>query len=210
VRSAAEGGAEDPDGPLRGLCKRVAAYNRRMFEAMKTLAERSVMERAVLLLNHVISAEPQAMERLRAHAARTLRIELEGWPALLPAPSPIAFRITPPGLVEWVESPTDLPADLRVAIDAANPALAFARFVVGERPPLRVEGDAAFATDVNWLIENLRWEVQDDLARLVGDAPAREIGRFGNAVAKAIRDTAKTLDGFARRGGRPGSEPPSR
>jgi len=29
-----------------------------MFEAMKTLAERSVMERVVLLLNHVISAEP--------------------------------------------------------------------------------------------------------------------------------------------------------
>ena len=55
------------------------------------------MERVVLLLNHVISAEPQAMERLRAHAARTLRIELEGWPSLLPAPSPIAFRITAAG-----------------------------------------------------------------------------------------------------------------
>ena len=97
-----------------------------MFEAMKALAERSVMERAVLLLNHVISAEPQAMERLRAHAARTLRIELEDWPSLLPAPSPIVFRITAPGLVEWVESAGDLAPDLRVAIDAANPALAFA------------------------------------------------------------------------------------
>lgn len=170
-----------------------------MFEAMKALAERSVMERAVLLLNHVIAAEPQAMERLRAHAARTLRIELEGWPSLLPAPAPIALRITPPGLVEWLEAPGHLPADLRVAIDAANPALAFARFVVGERPDVRVEGDAAFAADVDWLIENLRWEVEDDLARLVGDAPAREIGRFGKAVAKAIRDAAKSLDGFARR-----------
>jgi ubiquinone biosynthesis protein UbiJ len=153
-----------------------------MFEAMKALAERSVMERAVLLLNHVIAAEPQAMDRLRAHAGRTLRIELEGWPSLLPAPSPIALRITAPGLVEW---------------------LAFARFVVGERPELRVEGDAAFAADVDWLIENLRWDVEDDLARLVGDAPAREIGRFGQSVAKAIRDAARSLDGFARRDGRP-------
>ena len=148
---------------------------------MKTLAERSVMERVVLLLNHVISAEPQAMERLRAHAARTLRIELEGWPALLPAPSPIAFRVTPPGLVEWIESSAEPPPDLRVAIDASNPALAFAQVLVGERPQLRVDGDAAFATDVNWLIDNLRWDVEDDLARLVGDAPAREIARFGNA-----------------------------
>ncbi len=94
-----------------------------------------------------------------------------------------------------------------MAIDAANPALAFAKFLVGERPQLRVEGDAAFATDVNWLIENLRWDVEDDLARLVGDAPAREIARFGNALAKAIREAAKTLDGFARRGDPPGATP---
>ena len=105
--------------------------------------------------------------------------------------------------MEWLEKPAELPPDLRVAIDAANPALAFARFVVGERPELRVEGDAAFAADVDWLIENLRWDVEDDLARLVGDAPAREIGRFGKAVAKAIREAAKSLDGFARRDDRP-------
>jgi ubiquinone biosynthesis protein UbiJ len=184
-----------------------------MLEALKALAERSVMERVVLLLNHVISAEPQAMERLRPHAGRTLRIELEGWPAILPAPAPIGFRVTPPGLVEWLDAPGDLPPDLRVAVDAANPALVLARFVTGERPTLRVEGDAALAADVNWLIENLRWDVQDDLARLVGDAPAREIGRFGGALAKAVRDAAKTIDGFVRRDDGPGdrpAEPPPR
>jgi ubiquinone biosynthesis protein UbiJ len=179
-----------------------------MFEAMKALAERSVMERVVLLLNHVIAAEPQAMERLRGHAARTVRIELENWPAFLPAPAPVGFRITPPGLVEWVESPGEQAPDLRVAVDAANPALAFARFVAGERPEVRVEGDAGFASDVDWLIENLRWDVEDDLARLVGNAPAREIARFGRAVAKAIREAARRLDGFARRSDAPGAAPP--
>ena len=185
-----------------------------MLEAMKALAERSVMERVVLLLNHVVSAEPQAMARLRAHAGRTLRIELENWPSLLPAPAPIGFRITPPGLVEWIEAPADVPPDLRVAVDAANPALAFMRFVVGERPQLRVEGDAAFAADIDWLVANLRWEVQDDLARVVGDAPAREIARFGGAIAQAIRELARTIDGFARGPERPGApparEPPAR
>jgi len=178
-----------------------------MFEAMKALAERSVMERLVLLLNHVISAEPQAMERLRAHADKTLRFESEGWPSVLPAPSPIVLRVTPPGLVEWIEAPGELVPDLRVAIEASNPALAFARFIVGERPTLRIEGDAAFANDLNWLIENLRWDVQEDLSRLVGDAPAREIARFGNALAKAIREAAKAIDGFARRGDSPGARP---
>jgi ubiquinone biosynthesis protein UbiJ len=181
-----------------------------MLEAMKALAERSVMERIVLLVNHVVAAEPQAMERLRVHAGQTIRIEFEGWPAMLPPLSPIAFRVTPPGLVEWTEAPVPGTPDLRVGVAVPNPALALAKLVVGERPAISVDGDAAFASDVNWLIENLRWDIQDDLARIVGDAPAREISRFGGAVAKALRDGARKLDEFARRGERAGAEPPRR
>ena len=53
--------------------------------------------------------------------------------------------------------------------------------------------DAAFATDLDWLIDNLRWDVQDDLARIVGDAPARQIGRVGGWLAGALREGAKAL-----------------
>jgi len=56
--------------------------------------------------------------------------------------------------------------------------------------------------------------VQDDLAKIVGDAAAREIARFGGAVAKAVREAARTIDGFARGrsgpGETPGREPPAR
>jgi ubiquinone biosynthesis protein UbiJ len=75
----------------------------------------------------------------------------------------------------------------------------FARSLVGERPRIEVAGDAAFASDVNWLFDNLRWDVQDDLARIVGDAPAREITRLGRAVAAAVREAAHALDGLAAR-----------
>ena len=87
-----------------------------MLEAIKALAERSVVERLVLLVNHVIAAEPAALERLRPHAARTMQIELTGWPALLPAVGPFAFRVSPAGLVEWLPEASSLPPDLRVAV----------------------------------------------------------------------------------------------
>jgi|SRR5450755_2674013 len=188
-----------------------------MFEAMKTLAERSVMERVVLLVNHVLSAEPVAVDRLRKHATKVLRIEFEGWPSLLPALSPLSFCITPAGLVEWLEAGSAATPDLRLAIDASNPALVLAKLVIGERPTVTVDGDAVFASDVNWLIENLRWDLQDDLARIVGDVPAREISRFAGAVAKALREAARALGGLAGRATgstgsseRPAAQPPPR
>ena len=179
-----------------------------MFESMKAMAERSVMERTVLFVNHVISAEPAAVERLRPHAMRTLLLEFIGWPALLPPMGPFAFRVTPAGLLEWLDAPSELPPDLRVAVDVPNPALALARLVGGERPKLSVSGDAGFASDLNWLIENLRWDVQDDLARFVGDAPARELSKFAGAFASAMREAASTLRGFAGRKDGPAAEPP--
>ena len=184
------------------------AYNPAMLDAMKALAERSVMERLVLLVNHVIAAEPAAVERLRPHATRTMQIELAGWPGLLPKAGPFAFRVSPAGLVEWLPEASSLTPDLRVAIDAANPALAFTRLVAGERPAITVSGDAAFASDVDWLIDNLRWDLQDDLARIVGEAPARQLAKVGGWFAGAIREGAKTLRDLAARA--PTVAPPSR
>lgn len=169
-----------------------------MLQSLQSLASSAVMERLTLLLNHVIGAEPAAQQRLRPHAGRTLEIRFDGWPALLPALPPTAFSVTPAGLLEWcgAEAPA---AELRVGVDASNPALALARTLTGERPRVEIAGDAQFATDVNWLFDNLRWEVQDDLARLVGDAPAREIARLGQGIAAGLREAVRTIGAVASR-----------
>jgi ubiquinone biosynthesis accessory factor UbiJ len=78
-------------------------------------------------------------------------------------------------------------ADLEVEIDASNPALAMLQAASGTRPKIVVAGNAAFAADLNWLIDNLRWDVQDDLARFIGKGPAHELARVGGAVAGGLR-----------------------
>ena len=180
------------------------------------------MERVVLLVNHVIRAEPVAMARLALHASRTLAFSVVGWPTVLPAPPATELRITPAGLVEWVREPVSAPPDLQIAVEAANPALLLAGLAVGERPAMQVEGDAALAADVNWLVANLRWDIEDDLARIVGNAPAREIARFAAAAAAALRRATRGFDPLAARpsgagrtagmggSGRAAAEPPSR
>ena len=122
-----------------------------------------------------------ATERLRPHAGRTLALTLAGWPALLPPPPALAWRVTPAGLLEWCGAaarrrrrPT-----WRCAWTPRNPALLLARMLGGEPPPVQIDGDAQLAGDVNWLLQNLRWDVAADLERLFGPVVAQQLHQVG-------------------------------
>ncbi len=145
------------------------------------------MERLTLVINHVLASEAVATERLKPHAGRTVELAASGWPALLPAPPALAFRVTPAGLLEWCGLERNGVADLGVRLDASNPALLLARALGGDMPPVAVEGDAQLAGDVNWLLQNLRWDVAADLERIVGPALAQPLYRLGSALAHALR-----------------------
>lgn len=178
-----------------------------MLHSLQALASEAVIERAILLANHVIAGEPVAAQRLRAHAGRSLLLDAQGWPSLLPPLPALAFRVTPAGLLEWCGADVPEAPDLRVSIDASNPALAVLRTLGGERPRIEVAGDAQFATDVNWLFDNLRWDLEDDLARVIGDAPAHELARLGGSVALALREAVRGIGSLASRLRRSGVDP---
>ena len=156
-----------------------------MLQNFNALFAPALMDRLVLVVNHVIAAEPQAMRRLLPHSGRVLRLELLQLPRLLPPPPPLAFRITPAGLVEWCRDPVD--ADLRVRLDAPNPAALALQALSGQRPALAIDGDVQLATDVDWLLKNLRWDVADDLERLFGATVAHELHKLGAGLARALR-----------------------
>jgi ubiquinone biosynthesis protein UbiJ len=170
-----------------------------MFHALNTLFGTAAVERLTLLANHVIGSEPVAMQRLKAHAGRSIQLHFAGWPALLPALPVTAFRVSNAGLLEWCGADAPSAADLRVEIDASNPALAVAQALSGTRPRVEVAGDAAFATDLNWLFDNLRWDLQDDVARVVGQAPARELARVAGSVSAGLREAARAVGSLAAR-----------
>ncbi len=167
-----------------------------MFHSLHAQLGHAAIERLTLLVNHILGSEPIATKRLQAHTGRSIRLSFEGWPGLLPPLPATAFRVTPAGLIEWCGAEPPTGPDLRVRIDASNPVLAAAQALAGTRPKVEVAGDAAFATDLNWLFDNLRWDVQDDLARIVGQAPAREIARVGSGIAAGMREAAKAVSGL--------------
>lgn len=170
-----------------------------MFHALASSFGTSLAERLTLLANHVLAAEPLATHKLAAHSGRSLRLQFEGWPAPLPPLPDLVFRVTPAGLLEWCGSDAPAVVDLHLRLASSNPALMLARLASGEPPQVEVQGDAQFAADLSWLMENLRWDVQDDLERLIGRAPAHEVTRIGRGLASGLRQAVRALSGRAAR-----------
>ena len=175
-------------------------YNQAMLHSLNTMLAPALMERLVLVINHVLGAEPAATQRLQAHAQRVIQLQMQGWPALLPAPPVLAFKVTPAGMLEWCGgTAADGAADLRVRVDAGNPLLLMARAMAGDKPAVTIDGDAQLAADVNWLLQNLRWDVAADMERLFGPAVAYPMHRLGSALARALRSALQGASALAPR-----------
>ncbi len=183
-----------------------------MLHSFNLLLAPALAERLTLVLNHVLGSEAAATARLRPHAGARIELVLEDWPSLLPTPPLLAWTVTPAGLLQWCGSPAaqanpepfpppvvqsgsfgDSTAEsgLRVRLAASNPALLLARFVTGEPAPLQIDGNARLAGDVNWLIQNLRWDVAGDLERLFGPTVGHQLHQVGSALAKGLRSATK-------------------
>jgi ubiquinone biosynthesis protein UbiJ len=163
-----------------------------MLRALPNLLAPAVMTRLVLVVNHVLAAEPAAVERLRPHVGRRIELQPQGWPSLLPAPPRLSFRVTPAGLIEWDGLPPSSAAgrsdaELTVRFDASNPARLMADALAGATPAVDIDGDARLATEVHWLLQNLRWDVEGDLERLLGPTVAQPLTRLGGALARGLR-----------------------
>lgn len=156
----------------------------------------------MLFLNHVLMQESVAMERLTRQSGRVVQVQ---WRSIQ-----LALQITPAGLLDLAEP--GVTPDLRVHVVDESP-LALARDVLqGEKPAIRIDGDVQFAAEIQWLVDHVRWDVEEDLARIVGDTPAHWLSSFGQRIAAALRQFVnmgvRTADRFG--GNRSGqAQPPA-
>ena len=134
--------------------------------------------RVVLLLNHVLMQEPQAMQRLVRQSGRVV---LTQWRSFT-----FTVQITPAGLLDLAgEGATP---DLTLVLSEESPFALAKGLVQGNKPPVRIEGDVQLAAEVNWLADNLRWDLEEDLSRIVGDAPAHMLAQAGRKLTGALGD----------------------
>lgn len=171
-----------------------------MLHTLQALVAPAVTERLTLLTNHLLQAEPEAQRRLHGHVGKSLRLELEGWPALLPPPPPLSWRVTPAGLLESCGPAAADPVELRVSVRLAGPLQLAGELLAGRQPPVEVSGDAQFAGEVDWLVQNLRWDMAGDLERLLPPPAAALALQAARTLGGGLRAAVQLLQGLAARG----------
>ena len=128
-------------------------------------------------INHLLASEPWARDRLARHAGKIAHFDA--------GVASIRLKVSADGMVRPAGSEEPANVTIRVKLSdlpliAQNREHAFSY--------VQVEGDADFANTVSQLSETLRWEVEEDLGKLIGDVAAVRVVQS----MRAAIDTAKT------------------
>jgi ubiquinone biosynthesis accessory factor UbiJ len=158
-----------------------------MLQSVRELVLPAAQARLLLLVNHVVSREPAAMQRLKAHAGRRLSVALVDQPGWLPALPPFRATVTAAGLFDGDADAASDDPDLTLRLSMPSPQQLLAVLSGGAAPDVRIDGAAAVAADMHWLADNLRWDIEADLAQVVGPTPARLAMSVGRAARQALR-----------------------
>lgn len=139
-----------------------------------------LQRRLVLLLNHVLQQEPEAQARLKRQRGRVVEAH---WRVFS-----VRLQATPAGLLD--RAPDGAQPDLSLTVTDESPLALAQAALRGDKPGVRISGDVQLAAEVQWLVDHVRWDLEEDLARVIGDAPA-------HALAQGLRRLAEGLRQFA-------------
>ena len=137
-------------------------------------------------INHVLSSEPWATGELARHAGKTILLKLPV--------GDLSFEITPAGLLAVSEASDASSLVLEVSARALS-ELTGSTGSLREQAfkAVKITGDADLAQLLGRLVGQVRWEYEEDLARLVGDATANFAVRQGKKFVSASKSAANDL-----------------
>jgi ubiquinone biosynthesis protein UbiJ len=134
-------------------------------------------------LNALLESEPWARERLAPFAGEVLELRAPPLP-------PLRFAVAEGGRL--APAAPEAAAALQIAIGPG----ALAGTLKGEEHLLRaidVTGNARLASEVMFLFRHLRWDAEEEAARLFGDVAAHRLAGLARGIAAWHADAARRV-----------------
>jgi ubiquinone biosynthesis protein UbiJ len=132
-------------------------------------------------LNHLLGQAEWARRQLQSFAGRQARFDMPPWQ--------LAFSVNGDGLFEPVGEGE---IDVTVALPAETPLLAL-QGIERAMAGAHVTGNAEFATALSFVLKNLRWDAEEDLAKLVGDIAAHRIVGVSSQLTSWSQEASRNV-----------------
>ncbi|WP_225984581.1 ubiquinone biosynthesis accessory factor UbiJ [Noviherbaspirillum aerium] len=138
-------------------------------------------------INHLLAREPWARDKLARHAGKVAVFDAGA--------IAVRLKIAADGMVQAAAQDEGPSVTIRARLSdlpliAQNREQAFSY--------VQIEGDADFANTISQLTQSLRWEAEEDLAKLIGDVPAvRVVGGVKAAIGAARATQQKLAENLA-------------
>ncbi|WP_114639246.1 ubiquinone biosynthesis accessory factor UbiJ [Polynucleobacter necessarius] len=137
-------------------------------------------------INHVLAAEPWAREQLAQHAHKTVLIQMPL--------GRLYFQIDTDGFLTAIQELESPSLALEITTDALGKLTASTGNLREQAfKAVKITGDADLAQLIGRLASQVRWEYEEDLARVMGDAPANFAVRQGKKFLAASRSAVGDL-----------------
>lgn len=137
----------------------------------------------ITTLNHLLQEEPWARDQLRPYANQAIQVTLPV--------GELCINVDADGFFCKGEAATSIAVKFQIPWPAASAFL-----LQGKSAALKwvnIEGDAEYANTLAKLAENLRWEVEEDLAKIFGAAPAHTFIQSVGRAHHNIKQTQKAV-----------------
>lgn len=130
---------------------------------------------ALAFVNHLLAGEQWARERLAAFAGKAAELRLGGTIT-------VGLLIGDQGLCELALDGVEPAVTIELPVDSLAGLLAGDQAAVFSSA--KISGSVDLAEALGFVLRNLRWDVEHDLAQVVGDIVARRAVQFAGSFAR--------------------------
>jgi ubiquinone biosynthesis protein UbiJ len=132
--------------------------------------------------NHLLQQQSFAQKRLQRHAGKTLQLNLP----------PLSFLLTVEASGQVVAAAEGSIADATLGVSP----LSMLHVLAGSAMPselVHTAGDSTMAVDFGNILQNLRWDAEEDLSKVFGDVLGHRIASFGAGLFAQQKQAALNL-----------------
>ena len=119
-----------------------------------------------LVLNHVLSQNDWMSSRLKKFHNKTILIKI--------SELSIFFKVNKKGLLEHISQVKDPDASISMPINSF-----INQIIHKENKGIAIKGDIDLAKEVSEILKKTKWDVEEDLSKIIGDVAANRLGILG-------------------------------